>query len=84
MTKITPLGTAREIAEALCSDAAVDDLTSRVRDAIKDVIVDQNMTYPEGWSGGWLVPDGDDAADAMLDEIAISAVAAMTKSDKPE
>lgn len=38
--------------------------------AIKDVLVDNNMEYPEGWSGGWLIPSDDEAADNMLDDMA--------------
>jgi hypothetical protein len=40
-----------------------------VRESIKAELVDDNMEYPEGWSGGWLVPGSDSAADAMLDDI---------------
>lgn len=48
---------------------ASPQLRQRVRDAIKDRLVDSSIKYPEGWHGGWLVPDDDAGADGLLDDI---------------
>lgn len=55
---------------------AYRDAWARVRAAIKAELVDDNMEYPEGWHGGWLSPGDDEAADAMLDDLACMATRA--------
>lgn len=55
---------------------AYKDAWARVRAAIKDELVDANMEYPQGWSGGWLVPHDDNAANSMLDDLACMALRA--------
>jgi hypothetical protein len=52
---------------------AYRDAWARVRAAIKTEIVDKNMEYRKGWHRGWLIPASDQAADAMLDDLACMA-----------
>ena len=55
---------------------AYQDAFARIRAAIKSELVDENMSYPEGWHGGWLHPGTENTAEYMLDDIAAAATRA--------